>query len=178
MRKIKTTWMALMGAAVLTACGGGGSDGEGTDARTKYVGTWLAECSIAFLLPGAVPRYETEQISIRLQGDTSLALTSTEFFYLDAACTQPATGEGGDTFESTLTFVGSNKTLSDGKVVDKVRAAFPDSAPNTTTPAILYTADNKMYVQFNDPEEEPVPVDSEGFPDALNLSNSFTKVSN
>ncbi len=46
MLNTKTTLLALLSAAMLTACGGGG-DGAAVDARTKYVGTWLAQCSFA-----------------------------------------------------------------------------------------------------------------------------------
>jgi len=105
-------------------------------------------------------------------------VTSTEVLFLDSTCTQPATGETGDTTQATLTFIGGTKTLVDGKVVDKVRAAFADfDSGDTTFPAILYTADNKIYFQANDPDE-PVAIDSEGFPNALNLDDYLTKVGN
>ena len=77
-----------------------------------------------------------------------------------------------------MTFVGATKTLTDGKVVDKVRAALADQNPgDAPVPAILYTADNKMYAQINDPDE-PVDVDNEGFPDALRTTSYLTKVTN
>ena len=172
----KTTLIALLSAAMLTACGGGG-DGAAVDARTKYVGTWLAQCSFASYVGNSI-RYEKERVVIALQGDTNLALTSTEILYLDSDCTQPATPGTGDTTEATMTFVGSTKTLTDGKVVDKVRAALADQNPgDAPVPAILYTADNKMYAQINDPDE-PVDVDGEGFPNALDTNSYLTKVTN
>lgn len=178
MQKTKTTLIALLSAAVLTACGGGGGDGTTTDPRTKYVGTWHAQCSTASWLPGDIPRYEKEQIVIRSEGDSNLAVTSTEILFLDSSCVQPATGETGDTNQATLTFIGSTKTLADGKVVDKVRAALAHLDPGVTTvAAILYTAENKIYVQINDPDE-PVAVDGEGFPNALNLDDYQTKADN
>ena len=98
--------------------------------------------------------------------------------YLDSACTQAATPGTGDTTEASLTFVGSTKTLADGKVVDKVRAALADQDPgDAPVLAILYTADNKMYAQHNDPDE-PVPMDGEGFPNTLDTNSYITKVSN
>lgn len=186
MLNTKTILIALLSAAMLTACGGGGGDGtaadagtEGgeVDARTKYVGTWLAQCSFASYVGNSI-RYEKERVVIALQGDTNLALTLTEILYLDSACTQPATPGTGDTTEGTMTFVGGTKTLTDGKVVDKVRAALADQNPgDTPVPVILYTADNKMYAQINDPDE-PVAVDNEGFPDALDTTSYLSKVIN
>ncbi len=85
MLNTKTTLIALFSAAMLTACGGGGGDGtaadagtdggEGTtvDARTKYLGTWLAQCSFSSYVGGSI-RYEKERIVVALQGDTNLAL--------------------------------------------------------------------------------------------------------
>ncbi len=176
MLNTKKTLIALLSAAVLTACGGGGA-GTAVDARTKYVGTWIAQCSFSSYVGGSI-RYEKERIVIALQGASNLAVTSTEILYSDNACTQAATPGTGDTTEATLTFVGGTKTLVDGKVVDKVQAAFADLNPGVTTvPAILYTADNKMYVQHNDPDE-PVPVDGEGFPNMLDTNSYITKVSN
>lgn len=169
-----------LSAAVLTACGGGGGGGggDGTDARIKYVGIWIAPCSPTSPV-GGMPRYEKEQIVIALQGTSNLAVTLTEILYLDSTCIQAATPGTGDTAEATLTFVGSTKTLADGKVVDKVQAALTDLNPGmTTVPAILYTADNKMYVQYNDPDEPPVPSDREGFPDTLDTNSYITKVTN
>ncbi len=178
MLNTKTTLMALISAAALTACGGGGGDGGTTvDARVKYVGTWLSEC-VERTLGGPVG-YERERVVIALQGESDLVATSTDLFYSDPACTQPAASGTGNPDQATFTFVGSTKTLADGKVVDKVRAAFPDMPPGVTEPAILYTADNKLYVSSNSPDAPaPVPVDSEGFPNVIDPDSYATKVSN
>jgi hypothetical protein len=178
MLNTKTTLMALISAAALTACGGGGGDGGTTvDARVKYVGTWLEEC-ISIPL-GVQTRYQREQVVIALQGESDLVATSTDLFYSDPACTQPAASGTGNPDRTTFTFTGSTKTLADGKVVDKVLAAFPDMPPGKTLPAILYTADNKRYIQANAPDEPaPVPVDSEGFPNVIDPDSYATKVSN
>jgi hypothetical protein len=89
-----------------------------------------------------------------------------------------ATGEIGDTTQATLIFVGSTKTLADGKVVDKVRTELDDLNPDTTTvTAILYMTETKTYVQINDPDE-PSSVDSEGYPESLDLTAYVTKVAN
>lgn len=178
MLNTKTTLMALISAAALTACGGGGGDGGTTvDARIKYVGTWLEECIPDPL--GGQTRYRREQVVIALQGESDLVATSTDLFYRDNQCTQSASPSSGEVTQTTTTFVGSTKTLADGKVVDKVLAAFSILAPGKTLPAILYTADNKLYIQANAPDEPaPVPVDSEGFPNVINPASYVTKVSN
>lgn len=172
----KITCLALIGAVVLTACGGGGGDDEvAIDARSKYIGDWQTGCSLAQLLPGGIAQYEKEVVEIRLQGASSVVITSTEHVYLDGNCTLPATPALGDVTSSTLTFVGTKSV--DDKVVDKARAALADLAPNTTVPAIIYTAENKLYTQINRPNR-PVAADSEGFPIALDLNSYITKVSN
>lgn len=178
MLNTKTTLMALISVAALTACGGGGGDGGTTvDARIKYVGTWLEECIPDPL--GGQTRYRREQVVIALQGESDLVATSTDLFYSDPACTQPAASGTGNPDQATFTFIGSTKTLADGKVVDKVRAAFPAMPPGVTEPAILYTADNKLYIQANSPDAPaPVPVDSEGFPEEIDTKDYVTKVSN
>jgi hypothetical protein len=177
MLNMHTTVIALLSATLLTACGGG--DSASADVRTKYVGTWQENCFGPSIQPGGT-RYHRERITIRLSGDTGLALISTDLVFLDSACNQPAPGEPGETTESIVTFLGSTKTLTDQKVVDKVRLPLANSnLPNTTTPAVLYTADNKLYIQANTPDEPtPVPVDGEGFPNALNLDDHYTKVIN
>ncbi len=182
MLSMHTAAIALLTATMLTACGGG--DSASVDVRAKYVGTWQDNCFGPSIQAGGT-RYYLERITISLRGDTGLALKSTDLVFLDSACNQPAAGETGETTESIVTFLGSTKTLTDQKVVDKVRLPRADSNPPGTTtppvlyPAVLYTADNKLYIQANTPDEPaPVPVDSEGFPNALNLDDRYTKVIN
>ena len=192
MLKTKTTLIALLSAAVLTACGGGGTantdnaDSESvndtpevvaTDARTKYVGTWTSGCE--FENPNF---YIKSTTTLRTQGSAELVGDFLEENYTDSNCTVPIAGElASDSWINTYTFLGSTKTSDDGKVVDKVRMTLPDDEyAGQNFAAVLYIADNKLWTTFNDPDiaDTAENVDGEGFPNALDLDSYMTKVSN
>jgi hypothetical protein len=170
-----TTLIALLSAAVLTACGGGG--GDGTDARTKYVGTWTSGCDFE-----NTDFYIKSTITLRTQGSADLVGDYSELYYTDSNCTVRMTGaNASDSWTTTYTFVGSTKTLADGKVVDKVRATVPEEGQaNVRVQAILYTADNKLWGEINEPDvaDSSENVDSEGFPNTLDANDYLTKVTN
>ena len=176
MLNTKTTLITLLSAAVLTACGGGG-DGAAVDARTKYVGTWTSGCDFEI-----TNFYIKSSITLRTQGAADLVGDYSEQYYNDSNCATPKTGpNSSDSWTTTYTFVGGTKTLTDGKVVDKVRATVPDEDRGTETfPAILYTADNKLWGEINDPDtlDANEDVDGEGFPNAPDTNSYLTKVTN
>ena len=129
------------------------------------------------IFPDGSRRFEHERSTFSLQGTANLSMITIETLYLDNACTQPVSGGTRETHQLTFALDGSTKILTDGKVVDKARMTAPAVSPNVSVPAIMYTADNKIYVQINEPEA-PVPVDSEGFPNSLDLNDYLTKVVN
>jgi hypothetical protein len=175
MLNTKTTLIALFSAAVLAACGGGG-DGTDTDARIKYLGTWASGCDLE-----TTNSYSKSSITMRTQGAANLLGDYSEQYFDDSNCTVPKTGaDASDSWTNTYTFEGT-KTLADGKVVDTVRITLPDDEyAGQTFPYILYTADNKLWGELNDPDIPDVDedVDAAGFPTALTPSRYLTRISN
>jgi len=172
----KSTLIALLSAAVLTACGGGGGDGTAVDARTKYVGTWTSGCD-----NDGPNFYVKSSITLRTQGAADLVGDYSEKNYNDSNCTDQKTGEwAGDSWTNTYSFVGSTQNLDGGGVADKVRMTLPDDEyAGQTFAAILYTADNKLWTKYNDPDIPDSNENLDGeFPKAIDPDNHMTKVSN
>lgn len=141
------------------------------------MGTWTSGCDFE-----TTNFYIKSSITLRTQGAADLVGDYSEQNYTDSNCATPMTGpNSSDSWTTTYTFVGSTKILTDGKVVDKVRATVPDEDRGTETfAAIFYIADNKLWGEINDPDTPDAneAVDSEGFPDALDTTYYLTKVTN
>jgi hypothetical protein len=159
-----TAWAAV--AAILSACGGGGSDttaGATTDTTTgtttgtttsassdpidKYIGTYVGSCSIqpyVYSAATGAPLYGRQTITMGAKLTASKAsVTTKSAFYSAADCS--GTPQGTLSLADSNTYVQVDATVTmAGQQLDKVSAAygvyFPGiSASSITINGIKYT---------------------------------------
>lgn len=154
----------------LTACGGGGdgstSDSSAADVRAKYVGQWRGSCDSY-----SSSTSEDSIVTLTLSGTHRIAISTIAYSYANTTCS--GTPTTADPISGLIELTGT-KYIGDGVEVDKIRPV-DANGQTASNPAVMTVIENKLYI--NEAEDDgSVPVDADGYPNALDADLYLTKI--